>query len=222
VFAGTDRNGLLVSSNEGKSWIRNASLTANKIRCLLARGGKLYAGTDTDGVFVSNNEGNTWTNLAQGLPPQAQVFALAIVEGRLFAGLYSKGLFAWNEQERHWEKVGSVSPLVLATSGKTLIAGHNPGGFFCSDDLGASWFKGSSKRGNSQPELPAEAPVWEMAANDDLVMAGASTGIYYSKDHGRTWIRSKTGLSEHSPGIAFLLARNFVLAGTTINGSKSK
>ena len=221
VFAGTDKNGILVSSDEGKSWVRNAFLPAKKIRCLLAQGGKLYAGTDTDGVFVSDDKGVAWTNLRQGLPPQAQVFAMAIVEDRLFAGLYSKGLFVWNEQEGHWEKAGNVSPLVLATSRGTLIAGHNPGGLYWSSDLGASWSKGSAEKANSQPELPAEAPVWETAGNDDLVVAGASTGIYYSKDHGRTWTRSRTGLSKHSPGIAFLLARNFTLAATTIDGAGS-
>ena len=218
-----------MSSDEGKSWVRNAALPAKKIRCLLAQDGQLYAGADTDGVFVSDDEGLAWSDLGQGLPPYSQVFALAIVEGKLFAGLYSKGLFGWNELEHRWVKVGQVSPLVLATSGGTLIAGHNPGGLFWSSDLGVSWSKGTGKRSSSpslfsvdSQELPAEAAVWELGANNKRVFAGASTGIFYSEDHGRTWTRARTGLPDSSPGIAFLLTRTLVLAGTTIDGARGE
>ncbi len=233
VFAGADGDGILVSADEGESWVRDAAFPSKKVRCLLVHEKRLYAGTDADGVFVLDGDGQVWTGLRQGLPAHAQVFVLSVVEGRLFAGLYSKGLYAWDEQEDHWTKAGSVSPLVLATVGGTLIAGHNPGGLYWSGDLGASWSKGVaaghavgplvSLHSDDSGELSSEAPVWELGSNDEgLILAGAAAGIYYSEDRGRTWGRARKGLPEKSPGIAFLLKRDFVLAGTLIAESNGE
>ncbi len=52
------------------------------------------------------------------------------------------------------------------------------------------------------------------STEDGVIFAGASTGIYYSEDRGRTWTRARTGLPERSPGIAFLVEGTFILAGT--------
>jgi photosystem II stability/assembly factor-like uncharacterized protein len=225
VFAGTDGSGMLVSADEGRSWVRNVAFPSHKVRCLLAHQGRVYAGTDAEGVFVSSDAGQSWTPLKEEFPAHAQVFALSMVEDRLFAGLYSKGLYAWNEQEHRWTKVGRISPLVLATIAGTLVAGHNPGGLYWSADLGASWSKGTARTVGPFPsellndarELSSEAPVWELASNDELVIAGASAGIYYSEDRGRTWARARTGLPSESPGVSFLLKPSFVLAGISIN-----
>jgi len=226
VFAGTDGKGMLVSPDGGQSWVLDRAFPSPKVRCVLSHKGKVYAGTDEEGVFASPDGGQTWTRLSGGFPPGEQVFALAAVEGRLFAGLYSRGLYGWDDQQHLWLKQGSVTPLALASSDRTLIAGHNPGGLYWSADLGASWSKGvpvvnadglfTSGLSADSGELLAEPPVWELASNDDLVFAGASAGIYHSKDHGRTWTPARTGLPAESPGIAFLLKQNFVLAGTRI------
>ena len=63
----------------------------------------------------------------------------------------------------------------------------------------------------------ADASVWALGSGDELVFAGASTGIYYSEDHGRTWARARTGLHDESPGIAFLVEPTFILASTQVN-----
>lgn len=227
VFAGTDGKGLLVSLDRGKSWALEPTFPSRKVRCLLAHDGKVYAGTDSDGVFASNVAGQPWTRLSAGLPSHAQVFALSGVGGRLFAALYGRGLYAWDEQKHSWVKTGPVTPLALASVQDTLIAGHNPGGLYWSGDGGASWSKGVAAGHSPGPlapldsdnsgELSPEAPVWELGSNaDNLILAGAAAGIYYSRDRGRTWARARKGLPETSPGIAFLLKRDFVLAGTLI------
>jgi photosystem II stability/assembly factor-like uncharacterized protein len=224
LYAGTDRHGILVSSDKGLTWSLNSSFPSKKVRCLLGHQGKLHAGTDAEGVLVSNDGGQSWIRLDQGLPVHAQIFAMSAVEGRLFAGLYSKGLYAWNDQEHQWTKAGRVSPLVLAPIGDTLVAGHNPGGIYWSDDCGATWSQGTvNSLGKLAPvlsdhrgELAGDAPVWELASNDDIIFAGASAGIYYSEDRGRTWSRARIGLPAESPGVSFLLKGNLVLAATLI------
>ncbi|MES2568497.1 MAG: hypothetical protein V4710_00405 [Verrucomicrobiota bacterium] len=230
VFAGTDGSGMLVSADEGKSWAPTAASPSKKLRCLLAHRDRVYAGTDAEGVFVSGDGGETWTALNREFPEHAQVFALVVAADRLFAALYSKGLYAWNEQEQRWRKAGSVLPLVLAGSADTLIAGHNPGGLHWSADVGVSWSKAMAVlSGQLAPVLPNEAaelsnevPVWELASNDGMAFAGASNGIYFSEDRGRTWVRARTGLPAESPGISFLLKERFVLAGALIKNVDGK
>jgi photosystem II stability/assembly factor-like uncharacterized protein len=227
VFAGTNGSGLLISPDGGQSWALQGALTARKVRCLLVHQGKLYAGTDAEGVFASHDDGQTWRQLP-GLPAGAQVFALSATEGRVFAGLYSRGLFVWDELKRAWSKTGDVSPLVLASVEGTLVAGHNPGGLYWSRDSGVTWSKGvAATTTGPLVSLPAEgsgdlspdAPVWELAANERWVFAGASAGIYRSADYGRTWTRARNGLPAESPGIAFLAKSEFILAATWHKGS---
>lgn len=197
VFASADGGGILVSADDGGSWRRAPALPSKKVRCLLVHEKRLHAGTDAHGVFVLDSDRQVWTPLRPGLPALAQVFAMSGVEGRLFAALYSKGLYVWDKQEDHWTKVSTVSPLALAAVDGALVAGHNPGGLHWSGDLGASWSKGvaaghafgplTTLNPDDPGELSSEAPVWELGSNDEgLVLAGASAGIYYSTDRGRT------------------------------------
>jgi photosystem II stability/assembly factor-like uncharacterized protein len=228
VFAATAGTGLLVSSDKGRSWDPNGATPSKKIRCLLAHEGNLYAGTDAEGAFSSGDGGRVWVPLREGLPLHAQVLALAVVQGRLFAGLYSRGLYAWEDPVRRWKKLEPVTPLALTAVRGTLVAGHNPGGIYWSGDLGASWSKGTPSAASRSSfvlstapgELSADAPIWELASDDELVFAGASAGIYYSEDRGHTWTRARTGLPDESPGVAFLVKRPFVLAGIWIRGAK--
>ena len=233
VFACADGGGVLVSADDGGSWRPAPALPSKKVRCLLFHQKRLHAGTDADGVFVLDSDRQVWTPLWPGLPALAQVFAMSVVEGRLFAALYSKGLYVWDKQEDHWTKVANVSPLALAAVDGALVAGHNPGGLYWSGDLGASWSKGVAAGHAFGPlaalnpvdpgALPSEAPVWELGANDEgLAMAGAADGIYYSTDRGRTWERTRAGLPERSPGIAFLANRDLVLAGVMIPENDSR
>lgn len=210
VYAGTERNGLLMSSDKGVTWTVDTDFPALKIRSLAVDGQRLYAGTDSDGVLVSETEGGRWRQLGNGLPPRAQVFALAMLQGRLFAGLYRQGLFGWSDAAQRWSRAGKVSPLVLASSEGTLIAGHNPGGLLWSRDFGATWSQGLP---DASATLPVGAPVWELGSGDGLLVAGAADGIYYSEDRGRTWRRAVAGLPAERPGVAFIVRKGLILAG---------
>jgi photosystem II stability/assembly factor-like uncharacterized protein len=225
LFAGTDQTGILASLDSGRTWklIRH-DFGPQKVRCLFCREGIVYAGTDTDGVLASGDSGKSWTRLDRGLPGGAQIFAMSSAQGRLFAALYSQGLYWWNDREQSWVKAGSVSPLALASIGDSLIAGHNPGGIYWSDDAGKTWSQAVGRLAieisllsvEEVMGLPTDAPIWELAGDDELVFAGAANGIYYSEDRGRNWKRARVGLPSASPGVSFLLKKNFVLAGTLI------
>lgn len=218
IILGTDGNGLHTSRDAGKTWTRSTSLQIGKVRSLLIDDGMLYVGADAEGIFVSKDCGDTWTQLATGLPSQAQVFDIAKVGNALFTGLYSKGLYKWTEAARQWTRVGGVSPLVLISTGDTLVAGHNPGGIYWSDDFGKSWTKGTA-RGTGDvfhSQLQHEAPVWAAGADDQRAIVGASDGIFISDDRGRTWTRASGGLPARCPGIAFLVTPRHILSATTL------
>ena len=233
AFAGTDGDGLLGSSDGGRSWAPVTSFPAKKVRCLVIHQGVVFAGTDTQGVFASEDLGKSWNQMTSGLPSHSQVFAMSMVGNKLFAGLYSRGLFTWDEAAKHWLQVGSVKPLALANIGDTLLAGHNPGGIHWSADSGASWVPGRASVVGidaasllipaGQGEWSANIPVWEMgAAEGSNAIAGAGEGIYYSEDKGRQWHRAREGLPEASPGIAFLVRPGFILAAVLVESNEGE
>jgi hypothetical protein len=114
-----------------------------------------------------------------------------------------------------------------------LVAGHNPGGIYWSDDLGQTWthWIPSNASDADVPNAPTadafgsldsiignrassflQAPIWELAANSEIAIAGAGSGFYYSTDHARTWTRAAIGLPATSSGIAFLVRNDLMVA----------
>ncbi len=215
AYAGADSDTLLVSKDGGSSWTARTGLPFRKVRALLEQDGALYAGTDAGGVFVSRDGGQSWASISHGLPANAQIFGMVSLKGRIFAGLYSKGLWVLARQGASWRKVDSVTPLVLAITGETLLAGHNPGGIFRSDDAGQTWGK------SEIPEDPGKAPVWEMGTGPDLALAGVSSRIYYSDNRGRSWAAARTGIPDGSSGISFLVGEGFALAGVVVRQDRA-
>lgn len=211
VYAGSAKDGLLLSADRGLFWNTAPNFPPRAVRSLLVQEGRIYAGTDADGVLVSAGDGGSWTGMTAGLPPLAQIFAISALRGRVFAGLYAKGLYAWSDSSQRWTQAGRVTPLVLAQADGALIGGHNPGGLHYSDASGETW-----SRAASSPDLTGDAPVWQLAAGNGIAFAGASAGIYYSEDRGRNWTRARQGLPAESPGVAFHIGRGFALAGAVI------
>lgn len=219
VFAGTDR-GLQVSADGGVTWSAVTAFPNVQLRSLGVRGTELFAGTDTRGVLVSRDGGVRWNPTGPGLPPDAQVFAMESVNGAVFAGLYSRGLYVWDPTQASWRKTGSVTPLALAAVDGTLVAGHNPGGLHWSSDGGVSWSHARGPIGNplSVPELSDAAPVWQLTGGEGLAIAGAASGVFTSEDRGRTWVAAHSGIPDGSPGIAFAVSSDWVLAAVDLAG----
>ncbi len=214
IFAGTDKQGLLVSADGGVTWRRDPGFPGQTVRSLLAVGSAVYAGTDSQGAFVKLNERAPWSAINVGLPEHAQLFAMAAVNGQVFSGLYARGLYRWAEGEHRWRKTAEVVPLSLAHSVGALIAGHNPGGIWRSDDVGQTWTQGAG-------DMAANSPIWALSAGPGApVFAGADSGIYFSGDQGRTWSRARMGLPAESPGIAFLVTAELVLAGVILKHTR--
>jgi hypothetical protein len=158
----------------------------------------------------------TWIAHNAGLPPLSQIFALAFADDTIFAGLYAKGLYVRSSNEQRWTKAGTVKPLVLAAAAGTLAVGHNPGGIYWSErPKSTEWTKAAG-------DFESAAPVWEMAADGNVVLAGMADGIFRSEDYGRTWSRTLKGLPAKSPGVSFLIQGNVIYAGLVITSNSRK
>ena len=129
LFAGTNGDGLFLSTDNGTSWSAvNSGLTNNFVWALATSGTNLFAGTQGDGVFLSPNNGTSWSTVDSGLPNIASdVFALVTSGTNLFAGTYGDGVFLSTNNGTSWSAVNSgltnTSVFALATSGTNLFAG---------------------------------------------------------------------------------------------------
>ena len=85
IFAGTDRGGIYLSTNNGINWASvNTDLTNKQVYSLLVSWAKLFAGT-WDGVFESTNSGANWVAANSGLTNNI-VYTLTEEGTYLFAG----------------------------------------------------------------------------------------------------------------------------------------
>jgi photosystem II stability/assembly factor-like uncharacterized protein len=61
IFAGTEKNGVFRSTDNGNSWISvNYGLTNYNIRALAICGSTIFAATYDCGIFQSTDNGDSW------------------------------------------------------------------------------------------------------------------------------------------------------------------
>ena len=130
------------------------------------------------GIFKSTDGGTTWTQLTHGLPP---------------AGIGRTGIaVAPSDPRRVYALVDCLVPDPNApappppTNGRPAAPLPGQGGFFRSDDAGASW-----TRVSSDPALWGRGWYFEKLAvdphNADLVYV-SNVAVSRTKDGGKTWV----------------------------------
>ena len=148
VFAGTavNDNGILRSSDNGRSWIPvNNGLTIGSFLSLASNGQDLYAGMAFTGeVFRSTDDGMSWFYAGNGLPANSHIATLAVKDSNVYAGLGSgEGVYYSSNSGENWTKISAstsisqVWTLVLADS--NLFVGSIGTGVFLTQDNGISW-----------------------------------------------------------------------------------
>jgi len=83
LFAGTESDGVYLSTNNGASWSPvNTDLTTKWVTSLAVGGGGkyLFAGTVGGGVFRSTDNGDSWKPFNKGLYNK-NIFAISILGG---------------------------------------------------------------------------------------------------------------------------------------------
>lgn len=175
VYAGTQGNGILRSSDRGKTW-RSCGLSGQMVKALAispTAPRTVYAGTKPACLFVSRDEGDTWTELTSFRQIPSRRFWLSPAEPPF---------------------IGYVQSIALSpVNPRTIIVGIECGAVVRSHDGGQTWTDHRKGALRDCHQLSFHA------SNGDWVyeVGGTGAGVSVSRDAGATWMQPKEGLDRH-------------------------
>lgn len=173
VYAGTDKHGLLRSTDGGQTW-ESAGLESISIRSVAAspvEPGTVYAGTKPPGLHVSRDAGESWEELV-GFQKRRQWWWFTPAEP---GAPYILGI--------------ALSP----TDPDVILAGVEFGAVLRSEDGGLTWSK-------HRPGALRDCHMLAFhATNGSWVYegGGSGAGAAASQDGGRTWSQNRQGMDAH-------------------------
>jgi hypothetical protein len=191
LYAGTERGGVFLSTNNGTNWTAvNSGLTDTNVYTLGVSATNLFAGTFFRGAFLSTNNGTSWTAVNNGLPRRPYdtssyypITCFAVNGTNLFAGT-NLGVFRSTNNGTSWTAVNtgltdSGNVMSLAVSGTNLFAGTYYGGVFLSTNNGTSWTLVGTGIGFGAASL---------AVSSTMLFAGTDLGVFRSTNNGTSWV----------------------------------
>ncbi|HEX9133272.1 MAG TPA: hypothetical protein VF844_13350 [Ktedonobacteraceae bacterium] len=175
VYAGTQGNGVLRSSDRGKTW-RPCGLSGQIVKALAispARPGTVYAGTKPACLFVSRDEGNTWTELPSFRQIRSRRFWLSPAEPPF---------------------IGYVQSIALSpTDPNIIVVGIEFGAVVRSHDGGQTWT--DHRRGALRD---CHSLTFHVTNGDWVYEAGGTgAGVAVSQTAGDRWTQPGEGLCQH-------------------------
>jgi uncharacterized protein (TIGR03437 family) len=191
LFAGTS-SGVYLLAETNTTWSEsNLGLTNRFITTATVTADAWLVGAASGGIFRSTNAGQNWTPANTGLPPAADVRALANTSQGTLVGLADEGIYFSNDQGRSWtaRNTGLTNRRVNAlVAERTAVYAGTSSGVFRSFDGGTTWEAASTGLTRSQ--------VLSLAVGGGAVYAGTDNGLFRSTDQGRTWTPVNTGLGD--------------------------
>ena len=213
VFAGSGREGVYTSSDEGQTWISfNNGLSNTWIHALLCTTSEILTGTEGGGVFSSAMNSPFWESINEGLH-SSRITAFAENGTNIFSATWGGGIFTSSDNGANWisASTGISNPFItsLIIAGNSIFAGTRGTGVFSSSDNGDTW--SSVDNGLNNPYIT------ELILDDNVLCAGTMDGIYHSDDLGNNWFRYNPGPAESN--IISLVADGLkIFAGTPGEG----
>jgi photosystem II stability/assembly factor-like uncharacterized protein len=215
LFAGTNGNGIYVSTNNGLSWgAVNNGLTNTFVRTLTTSGSNLFAGTYGGGVFRSSDNGANWNTANNGVT-NPYVLTFTVSDTNIFAGteFASGNVFRSTNNGLSWSLVNNGIPSTivhtLAVSGFNIFAGTNGNGIYVSTNNGLNWSAANNGLTNTY--------IHAVAGSGANLLAGAEAGlVYISTNNGSSW--SGYNVAGASTFLSFAFSGTNILAGTFAGG----
>jgi len=170
VYAGTQRDGILVSDDSGKTWERIGleGIPVKSLAISHQHPKKIFAGCKPVSLYVTQNRGETWRELKE------------LRRARRWWWFSPAEPPDWNPY---------VMALTISPSDPDVImAGIELGGVLRSEDGGENWSKhcrGAERDCHSLKFHPS---------NGNWVYQGGGGGPAFSQDGGRSWRKPKAGL----------------------------
>ncbi|MGA9292629.1 MAG: T9SS type A sorting domain-containing protein [Ignavibacteriaceae bacterium] len=197
IFAGTNGDGIFVSTNNGENWKSiNEGLQSKVVHTILINGknlpagkARIFAGTET-GVSVSTDNGESWRSINSGLSGLG-VWSLAVSADSagyttIFAGAWS-GVYSSTDWGENWE-VTSLSSTKMPVHtiiilNRYIFAATVAEGLFISHDNGLTWTNTNiiykEKGSNFETIAPFYSITKLVGPFTHSIIVGSMGGFYY-------------------------------------------
>jgi photosystem II stability/assembly factor-like uncharacterized protein len=165
-------------------------------------------------IFLSADRGINWTRVDKGLPSDANVNALTMVDQLVVAGTDRHGVYISSDGMKSWYGSSKGLPrtariLSIVFTGNLIFVGTNSQGLFYSDDHGASWRPACKELTNSNIRV--------LHYSNGFIFAGTDLGLYVSGDEGMSWKLLLGGLQINSMSLqinSMISTKNEVFVAT--------
>ena len=214
LFAAAGNTGILVSNDDGISWIQsNTGLPGNDhpVKVVFAKDDInifAYIATPTNyistlaGVYNSTNHGVSWNQKSYLIP--ISEFAIS-PEGFLLAGVYTdysgynpfnNGIYYSTNLGSSWSQFPNQNSFnvraILTTSEGYIISGNYYSGIFISNDNGNSWVEKNTGINNSDITDVYSTTTGTIFCSR-FSLDYSHGGVYRSLDEGNSWEKLNTG-----------------------------
>jgi photosystem II stability/assembly factor-like uncharacterized protein len=180
--------GVFLAENSSAQWMLTNGPYEAYARCLAAGKSALFAGT-ANGVFRSTNDGATWKSVNYYYPART-VLALVAQDSFIFAADTTGKIYRTSDNGSSWKLLRTKNPNIgLSVTDSLLFAFSWDGAIGRSTDHGDSLKLCTISSQSGIPEF------YSIVRHDSILYAGTSSGIFTSRNEGKTWFSDQNFLS---------------------------
>ena len=182
LFCGTNANGGIYETLDGKNWSLSFNSGEARIHCLEAFRGRLFAGTSTEGKIYTYNGTNWVVSLNTA---ELAVSCFGLYRDYLYAGTYPNGLVYRTADGVNWQKVfdtnqSFVNDFFVFKNKLYASTAKATGGLIFMTEDGTNWVE------NFFSEKDVNFYRFEAFGNGMYVGSGDNGRVYKTLD-GRAW-----------------------------------
>lgn len=202
IYAGTWKDGLFKSVNDGKTWEKDLKFPSSDIRSIktgIQSPRLVYAATSSFGVVKSTDGGKTWKRNNPKIIDSTFQFAWSIEldkndDNIIFAQTFNKGVWKSTNQGETWKQILNTAGKVcwdmkISKDSKEIWVASSKSG----DSLSSVYY--SNNRGNTWEEIQNvpqvgvnQINVIEQDNKKTLIVGSWQQGIFIYKD--QKWIKN--------------------------------
>jgi hypothetical protein len=221
IFAGTDGDGIFLSTDNGKNWEGiNDGLQSKVIHKIFIDGITIFAGTDS-GAYISTDNGFNWNAINSGLSGLG-VWSFAVGksifgDSTYLAGTWN-GIYSSTDRGKNWKATGLSNTTMpvhsIIVKDNLIFAATLGGGVFKSQDNGFTW-SNISILDTNYFGVTALVPVYSLTSLDTNIIAAAGPGYFYFTSFAAGNFVHTFSSSKYMPILCFAMQYAKLFAGNS-------